>query len=128
LRPYVTLDTWIIMPNHVHIIFYLDDPAFRNNTPDRPVVGAWRAMPLPDDTSGIRQFSKPIAGSLSTIIGSFKSAVTKRINESRGAGGEPIWQRNFHEHIIRKPDELDRIRSYILRNPRTWLTDDEYDE
>jgi putative transposase len=30
LRPYVTLDTWIIMPNHVHIIFYLDDPAFQH--------------------------------------------------------------------------------------------------
>ncbi len=34
-----------------------------------------------------------------------------------------LWQRNYYEHIIRDGDELDRIRDYIVNNPRSWKDD-----
>jgi REP element-mobilizing transposase RayT len=34
-----------------------------------------------------------------------------------------LWQRNYHEHIVRNDDSLDRIRAYILGNPANWALD-----
>ena len=50
---------------------------------------------------------------------------TQRINLLRGRPGEPVWQRDFHEHIIRNEEELDRIRRYIASNPLQWALDEE---
>jgi putative transposase len=126
LRPYVALDTWIIMPIHVHVILYLEDPMYLQKT-SRDGRGVARYAPTTSaPTDENNHIIGPAAGSLGAIIRSFKSAVTKHINDLRDAPGDPVWQRNFYERIIRKPDELDRIRSYILQNPRNWLTDDEY--
>jgi len=34
-----------------------------------------------------------------------------------------VWQRNYDEHIIRDEDDLNRVRQYILDNPRKWAED-----
>ena len=34
-----------------------------------------------------------------------------------------LWQRNYHEHIIRTPKSHDEIANYILSNPQNWLKD-----
>lgn len=62
-------------------------------------------------------------GSLGVIVRSFKSAVTKRINELRRTPGAPVWQRNYYERIIRNDRELSRIRQYIADNPMKWDLD-----
>jgi putative transposase len=103
LRDSVSLGEWIIMPNHFHGIIYL-------STDSR---GKARCAPT---TKG-GQFGKPDAGSLSTIMRSFKAAVTKRIHELNSASSEPIWQRNYYEHIIRNEDDLRMISDYIATNP-----------
>jgi REP element-mobilizing transposase RayT len=59
------------------------------------------------------------------LVAGYKSAVTTRINQSRGKPGAPVWQRNYWEHIIRNGDELSRIREYIQRNPAAWENDNE---
>jgi REP element-mobilizing transposase RayT len=59
------------------------------------------------------------------IVGSYKSAVTRRVNALRGTEGTPVWQRNFYEHIVRDDEDLERIRAYIDDNPRRW-PEDEY--
>jgi len=64
------------------------------------------------------------SGSIGAIVGSYKSAVTKQINELRGTPGARLWQRNYHERIIRSDAELNRIREYIVQNPATWDTDE----
>ena len=65
------------MPNHFHgIIIILD----HGEVPD---VGARRALPLPTEDRNPAQFGKPVARSLSSIVGSYKSDVTKRINRLR---------------------------------------------
>ena len=105
--PHVALDAFVAMPNHVHgIIWIVDD------------VGATHASPLPDD--GPRG---PTSGSLGAVVGSFKSAVTRRINARRGTPGAPVWQRNYYEHIIRNEGALHAIRRYIIENPVRWRLD-----
>ena len=36
-----------------------------------------------------------------------------------------IWQRSFHDHIVRDDDDLNRVREYILNNPLQWALDAE---
>ena len=53
---------------------------------------------------------------LGSIVRGFKSAVTKQI-------GFPVWQRNYHEHIIRNTNAFTKISNYILNNPAQWHCD-----
>jgi len=59
----------------------------------------------------------PVPQSIATIVGSFKSAASRRINRMRGTPGESVWQRNYYEHVIRDDGALRRIRRYIAQNP-----------
>src|SRR6266496_138913 len=93
--PSVDVDAFTAMPNHVHGILIIRD---------------W--YDLVDASQGFTA-RKP---SLGSVVGSFKSAATKRINELRGTPGEPVWQRNYYKHIIRDERELDHIREYIYYN------------
>jgi putative transposase len=106
---YIRLDEFVVMPNHVHGILHID----RRDT----------ACRVPTNT--MERFGQPVPGSLPSIVRSFKSAVTKRINEIRGTSGQPVWQRNCYEHVIRSQDDLDRARQYILNNPAKWPEDRE---
>ena len=53
---------------------------------------------------------------LGAIVRGFKSAVTKQI-------GFPIWQRNYHEHIIRNTNAFTKNSNYIRNNPAQWHSD-----
>ena len=103
------------MPNHVHGIIVI------MATHD---VGATHASPLQNDDTPT-QPRGPQRQSVASIVGSFKSAATNRINEHRGTPGAPVWQRNYFEHIIRDDESLNRIREYILNNPLQWALDRE---
>jgi len=117
IRPYVEMfsEEFVVMPNHIHGIIWL--------TPD-PCRGTARRAPT-DDLPNLEQFGKPLAHSIPTIIRSYKSAVTKRINELRAAPSTPVWQRNYYEHIITTDREYELIVEYIDANPRAWPTDAE---
>jgi putative transposase len=106
-------DAFVIMPNHVHSIICLVGRASD--------VGARHAVPL----HTVERFGRPVAGSIPTIVRSFKSAVTKRINDLRSTDGAPVWQRGFYERVIRDEAELDPIRQYIAGNPARWSGDTE---
>jgi len=107
LRKYVTLDEFIVMPNHMHGIIFI----------------ACRGVLQYAPTTRI-EFRSP-AQTIGAIVRGFKSAVTKRINELRGSPGVPIWQRNYYEHVIRNDDDLNEIRYYISDNPLKWHLDKE---
>ena len=94
---HVRLDAFVVMPDHVHGILMLRD--------------------YPSRTSAIGRIR---AGSLGTIVRSFKSVVAARINLLRGARVGGIWQRNFFDEIIRTEADLDRARQYIKDNPARW--------
>ena len=101
----VELDIAVVMPNHLHGIIILKGRGT-----------ACRAQMK-------EAFGKPVSGSLSTIIRSFKAAVTKHFNISRKNIGQSVWQKNFYEHIIRSEKELCNIREYIVNNPLKWEFD-----
>jgi putative transposase len=57
---------------------------------------------------------------LGTIVGSLKAVSAIAINRRCGTKGTPVWQRGYHEHVIRDDADLDRIREYIVTNPVRW--------
>ena len=112
-------DILVVMPNHVHGILWLQACP---PTPDPPdPAGARHASPL----RTVGRLPASGALSLSAIVGSFKSATSRRINLLRGTPGAPVWQRGFHEHVIRGEEDLDRVRRYIEANPIRWADDEE---
>ncbi len=115
--PLVSLDAFIIMPDHIHGILVIagrgDDLACELPAGD---VGARHAVPL----QNVERFGHPVVSSVPTIVRSFKAATTKRINEMRDTPGAAVWQRNYYEHIVRDEADLDRVRKYIAENPVRW--------
>ena len=65
----------------------------------------------------------PKAGSISTIIRSYKSVVTKH---ARRLGFQFRWQARFYDHIIKNDNSYDRITDYIINNPSKWEEDKFY--
>ncbi len=126
---------FVIMPNHVHGIVWL--PA-RSNVRRRPTdVGAQRpgidrsvvdevalAGERRSDIVGAAPLRAHVkAGSLGAIVRAFKSTSTKRINRLRETPGARVWQRGYHDRIIRDEAELARVRQYIRENPAKWDED-----
>lgn len=56
----------------------------------------------------------------------FKYQTTKQFNELRNTPGIPVWQRNYHDRIIRNDIEFQIIRQYIKNNPNKWKSEDQY--
>lgn len=104
-------DEFVVMPNHVHGILHFFGG----------IVGARRRR-APTRES----FGRPVCGSLGTIVRSYKSAVTRAINQLNGRAGDRIWQRNYYEHVIRDEEDLHRVRQYIQDNPAKWQVDQYY--
>src|SRR3989339_1173292 len=104
--PYVELDQYIIMPNHVHVIVNITD------------VGTGRDLSLPKSLS----LPKPYKiKSIPELIGAFKTTSSKKIHQ-RGLTNFQ-WQRSYYDHIIRNNHELFQIQKYIKNNPQNWSMD-----
>jgi putative transposase len=61
---------------------------------------------------------------LPKIIGRFKMISAKEINKFHNITSNPVWQRNYYEHIIHDEKEWNNIRDYIINNPLQWFFDD----
>jgi putative transposase len=127
IRKEIELDDFVIMPNHFHGIviinqeinshFMKNDVDFQDNN-----VGANGRSPLQQIQSSPPKISmKP--KSISSLIAGFKSATTKKINIIRNTPQNPVWQRNYYDHIIRNDESLARIREYVQNNPLSWEND-----
>ena len=105
-----SIDEYIIMPNHIHGIIN--------------IVGA--GSPCPDNDINDVSNNKGRgnrAPTLGQIIAYFKYQSTKQINLLNNSPGVKIWQRSFHDHIIRDDKTLNKIREYITSNPVNWEND-----
>ena len=100
--PNVQLDAFVIMPNHVHGLVFLED------------VGA-----------GFKPAPTGKHHPLPEIIRAFKTFSARHINKLRHSAGKPVWQRNYYEHVIRRDESLAKIREYIEYNPLRWALDRE---
>ena len=97
--PGLLLDAYVVMPDHFHAILALIDPEDgRGHSP---------------------------APTLAEVVRRFKGQVMREYRKSVDGGlWEPynkhLWQRSYHEHVIRDDDDLQAHREYIVNNPRKW--------
>ena len=116
--PFVVLDEFVVMPNHVHGILVIDKPGGGDAMimdPQNVETQNFASLPpRPQNKFG------PQSQNLASIVRGYKIGVTKfaRLNNARFA-----WQARYHDHVIRNPDEHERIRLYILANPQKWVED-----
>jgi len=120
--PYVELDAFVVMPNHVHGIIIIVGAGLK----PAPTITTG-LKPAPTITTGLKPAPTAKHG-LPEIVRAFKTFSSRHINELRGTPGLPVWQRNYYEHIIRNEDSLNRIRQYIFHNPARWTWDRENPE
>ena len=59
--------------------------------------------------------------SLNTIVGQYKSGVTRKIREI--CPDMIVWQRSYHDNIIRNENQYQKGWEYIAANPLRWLED-----
>ena len=76
-----------------------------------------------EKTIGQNRFQNIGINSISSIIGSYKSAVTKHAHR---LGFDFKWQTRFHDHIIRDNKSFETIQTYIIENPINWVDDKFY--
>ena len=120
-----TLDTWVVMPNHVHLVLVLWSDGGNSTNPSGYAPRRVPTVPtglsnihLPDLPKGLRPLTK---GSVSSIVNHFKGNVKRWCNKN---GFEHFrWQSRFHDHIIRDGAALESIRYYIRNNPSNWEDD-----
>lgn len=113
----LAIDEFVIMPNHIHGILILGSRGTGASTSENEFSLLPRAPT-------IERFGQPVAGSIPTIIRSFKASVTYLWRKDFHGDG-PCWQRNYYEQVIRDEGHLKQIRAYILGNPLKWDWDRE---
>ncbi len=132
----VELHQFVVMPNHIHGILEIVDGVIYGDGGD---VETMHASSLQLQSSNVsqkidassqqpsknRQMQKisPKSGSVSRIIGAYKSAVTKHAHRLKY---EFKWQTRFYDHIIKNNDEYQNIKNYIIKNPENWVDDKFY--
>jgi len=97
--PFVELDEFIIMPDHIHGILLFNKPDTQIWQPNK---------------------SGPQSANLGSVIRGFKAGVKAFATKSQI---DFTWQPRYYDRIIENTDELTRIRKYIQNNPSKWATD-----
>ena len=98
---HVKIDEWVVMPNHIHAIFFLDLD--------------------PNELELLEHKNTP--KSLGTVVGTFKRVSTRLLRPMMGEDFYRLWHRGYHDRIVRNERELNAIRQYIQQNPAKWEED-----
>ena len=141
------LDYFVIMPDHIHGIIIIKETdfvfaedsykselpeRFRNSTSSKRATNRVSAAFSPSHPEGainrapteqpsLRSADENRILTLGEVIRTFKAAITHKIRSQGRLDFK--WQRNYYEHIIRKDDDLDSVRQYIIDNPAQWAED-----
>ncbi len=113
IRKNVKLEEWVIMPNHIHGILIINNHNNILNDNDKCFY----------KYSNVKKMFKSPSNTIGSIIRGFKSSVTKEVRQLYDRPQMKIWQRNYHDHIIRNENEYYKISSYIRNNPQNWKHD-----
>jgi putative transposase len=69
---------------------------------------------MPDHLHWLVVLTSP---SLPQLIKSVKSESARRMNLLHGVEGRPVWQRGFHDHALRRDEDLRAAARYLIANP-----------
>ena len=101
----VNVEKFVIMPNHIHLLIIIDN---YNE----------------DITEGLGTSRTPSPTRQNSVISSFVSTLKRYTNKQIGYN---IWQRSFHDHVVRNEEDFLTRWQYIDENPKKWLLGkDEY--
>ena len=100
-HPYVELDEFIIMPNHIHGIIHIVETPY---------------MASPNNMNNKNKFG-PQSKNIASIVRGYKSSITKW---SKIKGLDFSWHAGFYDHIMRNNQALEDILKYILNNSANW--------
>ena len=95
---HIVVDKYVIMPNHIHLILLIKN-----------------------DKCGMSRTPSPTNSHLSGFISAFKRFSNKEY-------GMNVWQRSFHDHIIRGEKDYEKIWEYIDTNVMRWELDCFYEK
>jgi REP element-mobilizing transposase RayT len=95
--PFVSLDEFVVMPDHLHGILCFHKPGYREHK--------------------VNKFG-PQSMNLGSVIRNYKSA-TK--SDATLNGINFAWQARYHDDVITSSTELEKIRKYIRENPSRWI-------
>lgn len=121
----VELGAFVVMPNHIHgILIITPNDNDDGNGGDNVETGhALSLQQQPSEQSkpiGQQRFQNIGKNSISSIVGSYKSAVTKHAHRLQF---DFQWQTRFHDHIIRDDKSFQTISDYVINNPANWGDD-----
>ena len=146
--PMVQLGAFVIMPNHIHGIVVIndtagarprvrpkmnDDDGFDNDGFDDTTNDQLNCQ-LNDQFDNRTDTRPAPAGdiierkTIGDIVCAFKSITTYRYTNGVKLKLVPpfrkrLWQRDYHDHIIRNESQYQGISRYIINNPRSWKED-----
>lgn len=111
----INLHDFVIMPNHLHGIIRLVRAQF--------IAPNLDVAPNSDIAFELNQGAINRAPTVGEIVRGFKARCTWAINKNSDMRGVPVWQRNYHEHIIRSQEAYSAITEYVRTNPQRWQED-----
>ena len=104
----LTIDRYVIMPNHIHAIIHIEDSSEKDLQKDL------QFSQLPNHRMA-----------LGVVVGGFKRDVTLYAKRNYIQFG---WQGRYHDHVIRGARDGNRIVDYIKTNVMRWDNDCFFDE
>ena len=113
--PFVILDEFIIMPNHIHGILI-----FNKTKPVEPQDFAAHNMALQEQQKA-NKFG-PQSRNLGSVLRGYKAAVKKYATVH---DLDMYWQERYHNRVIRSAKEHQNIAQYIYNNPLNWQMDED---
>ena len=124
--PFVVLGEFVVMPNHVHGIIFIDktddDRCDDDRRGGRDAIN--RVSTITSKTGGFAGNKNPMTNdNLSRIVRWYKGRVSF---ESRKIRADFEWQSRFYDHIIRNNESYQQISDYIQNNPLNWPGDKFY--
>jgi len=135
--PQVTVDAFVVMPNHVHGILFIHEDVIGarvlagathgRGRSEISLVGATHGGGRGEIYLAPTRSTRPqgyARGSLGAIVANFKAAVTRRAGRELNSGN--IWQRNFYEHILRNQTDYEQKSGYIIQNPEDWEGEEDF--
>ncbi len=90
--PGISIDKYIIMPDHIHLLVQVDESA----------------------SSGMSRAPSPTNMAIPHFVSTLKRFCHREI-------GSVIFQRSYYDHVIRNQQDYDEVWQYIENNPRKWI-------
>ena len=101
----LSVEEYVIMPNHIHLLLWVKENK-------NAIENGQSRTPVPTNIERANS-------ACSQFVSTFKRFCNKEY-------GTNIWQRSFHDHIIRNDIDCEEHIKYILENPMKWAEDELY--